>query len=79
MNLLNELGKRYIMLGLLSILFIFLNEFHGLSDTGARILCAILSYDPKNTLKTISNLPYIRYVNVLRYQNRKPLARGLSI
>ena len=38
LNLLNELGKRDKMRGLLSILSLFRNKFNKFKDTGARIL-----------------------------------------
>ena len=40
-NLLNELGKRYKMRGLSSILFLFRNEFNKFINTGARMLDSI--------------------------------------
>ena len=41
LNLLNELGKRYKMRGLSSILYIFRNEFNKLNKTRARISYAL--------------------------------------
>ena len=41
LNLLNELGKRDKMRGLLSILSLFRNEFNKFNDTGARVLDSI--------------------------------------
>ena len=41
LNLLNELGKRYKMLGLPSILFLFRNEFNKFNNTRARMLDSI--------------------------------------
>ena len=38
LNLLNELGKRYKMRGLPSILSLFRNEFNKFNNTGARML-----------------------------------------
>ena len=41
LNLLNELGKRDKMRGLLSILFLFRNEFNKFNNTRARMLDSI--------------------------------------
>ena len=41
LNLLNELGKRYKMLGLPSILFCFRNKFNKFNNTRARMLDSI--------------------------------------
>ena len=41
MNLLNELGRRYKMRGLPSILSLFRNEFNKINNTRARILDSI--------------------------------------
>ena len=41
LNLFNELGKRYIMRGLLSILSLFRNEFNKFNKTRARMLDSI--------------------------------------
>ena len=50
LNLLNELGKRYKMRGLLSILSPFRNEFNKFNNTRARMLDSI--YHMRNTLKS---------------------------
>ena len=50
LNLLNELGKRYKMRGLPSILFLFRNEFNKFNNTRARMLDSI--YHMTNTLKS---------------------------
>ena len=50
LNLLNELGKRDKMRGLLSILSLFSNEFHKFNNTRARMLDSI--YHMTNTLKS---------------------------
>ena len=49
LNLLNELGKRYKMRGLPSILSLFRNEFNKFNKTRARMLDSI--YHMTNTLK----------------------------
>ena len=49
LNLLNELGKRDNMRGLLSILSLFRNEFNKFNNTRARMLDSI--YHMTNTLK----------------------------
>ena len=49
-NLLNELGKRDKMRGLLSILFHLHNEFNKFNNTRARMLDSI--YHMTNTLKS---------------------------
>ena len=41
LNLLNELGKRYKMRGLRSILSLFRNEFNNFNNTRARMLDSI--------------------------------------
>ena len=41
LNLLNELGKRYKMRGLSSILSLFRNEFNKFNNTGVRMLDSI--------------------------------------
>ena len=41
LNVLNELGKRDKMRGLLSILSLFRNEFNKFNNTGARMLDSI--------------------------------------
>ena len=41
LNLLNELGKKYNMQGLLSILSLFRNEFNRFNSTKARMLDSI--------------------------------------
>ena len=41
LNLLNELGKRDAMRGLLSILSLFRNEFNKFNNTGAQMLDSI--------------------------------------
>ena len=51
LNLLNELGKRDKMRGLLSILFLFCNEFNKFSNTRARMLDSI-HHDIDITLKS---------------------------
>ena len=38
LNLLNEVGKRDKMIGLLSILSLFRNKFYKFNDTGTRML-----------------------------------------
>ena len=50
LNLLNELGKRYKMRGLPSILSLFRNEFNNFNNTRARMLDSI--YHMTNTLKS---------------------------
>ena len=50
LNLLNELGKRDKMQGLLSILSLFRNEFNKFNNAGARMLDSI--YHMTNTLKS---------------------------
>ena len=50
LNLLNELGKRDKMRGLLSILSHFCNEFNKFNNTRARMLDSI--YHMTNTLKS---------------------------
>ena len=50
LNLLNELGKRDKMRGLLSILSLFRNKFNKFNNTGARMLASI--YHMTNTLKS---------------------------
>ena len=50
LNLLNELGKSDKMRGLLSILFLFRNEFNKFNNTRARMLDSI--YHMTNTLKS---------------------------
>ena len=50
LNLLNELGKRYRMRGLSSILSLFRNEFNKFNNTGARMLDS--TYHMTNTLKS---------------------------
>ena len=50
LNLLNELGKRDKMRGLLSILSLFCNEFYKFNNTRARMLDSI--YHMTNTLKS---------------------------
>ena len=45
LNLLNELGKRDKMQGLLSILTLFRNKFNKFNNTRARTLDSFLSYD----------------------------------
>ena len=50
LNLLNELGKRYKMRGLPSILSLFRNEFNKFINTRARMLDSI--YHMTNTLKS---------------------------
>ena len=50
LNLLNELGKRYKMRGLPSILSLFRNEFNQFNNTRARMLDSI--YHMTNTLKS---------------------------
>ena len=50
LNVLNELGKRDKMRGLLSILSIFRNKFSKFNNTGARMLDSI--YPLTNTLKS---------------------------
>ena len=50
LNLLNELGKRDKMRGLLSILSLFRNEFNKFNNTRARMLDSI--YHMTNTLKS---------------------------
>ena len=50
LNLLNELGKRDIMRGLPSILFLFRNEFNKFNNTRARMLDSI--YHMTHTLKS---------------------------
>ena len=50
LNLLNELGKRDKMRGLLSILSIFRTEFNKFNNTRARMLDSI--YQMTNTLKS---------------------------
>ena len=50
LNLLNELGKRDKMLGLLSFLSLFHNEFNKFNNTRARMLDSI--YHMTNTLKS---------------------------
>ena len=52
LNLLNELRKRDKILGLLSILSLFDNEFYKFNNTRARMLDSILSYGIKITLKS---------------------------
>ena len=49
-NLLNELGKRVKMRGLLSILSLFRNEFNKFNNTRARMLDSI--YHIINTFKS---------------------------
>ena len=49
-NLLNELGKKYKMRGLPSILSLFFNEFNKFNNTRVRILYSI--YHMTNTLKS---------------------------
>ena len=49
LSLLNELGKRDKMRGLLSILYLFRNEFNKFNNTRARMLDSI--YHMTNTLK----------------------------
>ena len=49
LNLLNKLGKRDTMRGLLSILSLFRNEFNKLNNTTARMLDSI--HHMTNTLK----------------------------
>ena len=50
LNLLNELGKKYKMRGLPSILSLFRNEFNKFNNTRARMLNSI--YHMANTLKS---------------------------
>ena len=50
LNLLNELGKRYQMRGLPSILSLFRSEFNKFNNTRARMLDSI--YRMTNTLKS---------------------------
>ena len=50
LNLLNELGKRDKMQGLLSILSLFRNQINKFNNTGARMLDSI--YHMTNTLKS---------------------------
>ena len=50
LNLLNELGKRYKMRGLPSILSLFRNEFNKFNNTRAQMLDSI--YHMKTTLKS---------------------------
>ena len=50
LNLLNELGKRDKMRGLLSILSLFHNEFNKFNNTRVRMLDSI--YHMTNTLKS---------------------------
>ena len=65
LKLLNELGKRYQMRGLPSILYLFRNEFNKLNNTRARMLDSFyLSRDIKKLkncifgVKTLSFFPY---------------------
>ena len=52
LNLLNELGEKYKMRGLPSILSLYRDEFNIFNNTRARMLDSILSHDIYITLKS---------------------------
>ena len=76
LNLLNELGKRDKMRGLLSILSLFRNKFNKFNNTGARMLDSIyhmtLKVLKKYSRKNFKSFPYFtqRY-NGRHYVSRK--------
>ena len=66
LNLLNELGKRYIMRGLPSILSLFRNEFNEFNNTGERMLDSIYHMSLKLLKHCIFGVKTSRFSLILR-------------
>ena len=72
LNLLNESGKRDKMRGLLSILYLFRNEFYKFNNTRARMLGSIYHMTLSHLCRKNVNILSLCYETLLRTSLRFP-------